>query len=101
MLVPMRMRAFSMAVFTFVMNIVGLALGPLGTGAVSDFLISHYGMAQSSLRYAIVTSIPFALMGAFYLFRGAIYIESEMGALSVASEAFHALGAKPGWRANL
>ncbi len=46
------MRATAAAVLLFVINIIGLALGPLATGALSDALEPRYG--ADSLRWALM-----------------------------------------------
>ncbi|MFP6606254.1 MAG: MFS transporter [Myxococcota bacterium] len=47
-----KMRATAAAVLLFVINIIGLALGPAVTGAISDALEPSFG--DDSLRYALV-----------------------------------------------
>ena len=47
-----RMRATAAAILLFVINIVGLALGPAATGLLSDALAPQYG--DDSLRYAML-----------------------------------------------
>lgn len=51
-LVGLRMRAMSSAVLFFILNIIGMGLGPLVVGAVSDFLAPSYG--NESIRYALM-----------------------------------------------
>jgi MFS family permease len=46
------MRAFTSAVLFFILNLIGLGLGPLTTGLLSDALAADYGI--NSLRYAMV-----------------------------------------------
>jgi len=46
------MRALASAVLLFIINLVGLGLGPLVLGALSDALAPRLGI--ESLRYAIV-----------------------------------------------
>ena len=52
-LVPPAMRALTSAVLFFVLNLIGLGLGPLTTGLLSDFYAAYVG--QDSLRYAMLT----------------------------------------------
>jgi predicted MFS family arabinose efflux permease len=52
-LVPPAMRALTSAILFFVLNIIGLGLGPLTTGLLSDFYMPHFG--NDSLRYAMLT----------------------------------------------
>lgn len=51
-LVPASMRATASATFLFVNNLLGLGLGSLAIGALSDAMRARYGM--DSLRYAIL-----------------------------------------------
>ena len=54
-LVGIRMRAMASAVLLFVLNLIGLGLGPMFTGFVSDFLTPEYGV--DGLRYALSITI--------------------------------------------
>ncbi len=58
-IVSVRMRALASAILFFVLNLVGLGLGPLVTGMVSDLLAPRFG--GQSLRYAL------ALMSIVYI----------------------------------
>ncbi len=58
-IVSVRMRALASAILFFVLNLVGLGLGPLVTGMVSDLLTPDFG--DQSLRYAL------ALMSVVYV----------------------------------
>jgi MFS family permease len=78
MLVPATLRAFTSAVLALVVNIIGLGLGPLVTGMLSDFLITHYGLGNDSLRYAITASAVAALWGAAHFMRAARFIRDEL-----------------------
>lgn len=49
-LVNAKMRALSSAILFLILNLIGLGLGPLGIGAISDYLVPTYG--TESLRYA-------------------------------------------------
>lgn len=51
-LVHPAMRAFTSAVLFFILNLIGLGLGPLTTGLISDALQPEFGI--DSLRYAMV-----------------------------------------------
>ena len=54
-LVGIRMRAMASAVLLFVLNLIGLGLGPMFTGFVSDFLTPQYGV--DGLRYALSITV--------------------------------------------
>jgi predicted MFS family arabinose efflux permease len=51
-LVPLRMRTVASAVLLFIINIIGLGLGPQTVGIVSDLLAPRFG--DESLRYALL-----------------------------------------------
>ena len=53
-LVSAKMRAVTSAVLFLVLNIIGLGLGPLTIGLLSDYLVPTYG--AESLRYAFMVS---------------------------------------------
>ena len=55
MLVPQNWRAQASAVLFFVLNIVGLGLGPQFVGLLSDWLAPHYGV--ESIRYALLWTV--------------------------------------------
>ena len=77
-LVGAGLRAFTSSVLVLVVNIVGLGLGPLVTGAISDKLIGAYGMQANSLRYAIAAAALATLWSAWHFRRAAAYLPSEM-----------------------
>ena len=64
-LVPPRMRATASASFLFINNLIGLGVGPLLIGHVSDLLKKSYGV--ESLRYAAVGSTVFYLLAALLM----------------------------------
>lgn len=55
-LVGLRMRALCSAVLFFVLNIIGLGLGPWLVGLGSDLLADRF--AQDSLRYSLLIFLP-------------------------------------------
>ncbi len=65
-LVPPNMRALTSAILFFVLNMIGLGLGPFLTGLASDLLAPRFG--TDSLRYAMVLASLFGLVaiGLFY-----------------------------------
>ena len=54
-LVQPRLRALISAILLFIMSLVGLGLGPVFTGLMSDFFADSYG-AIDGLRYALVVT---------------------------------------------
>lgn len=53
-LVPPHMRAMTSAVLFFILNMIGLGLGPLLTGLLSDWFTAQHGVV--GLRYAMLSS---------------------------------------------
>ena len=68
MLVPSSMRALTSAVLFFVLNMIGLGLGPFVTGLTSDILQPTYG--EESLRYSMVITACVGLFGVVSLYMG-------------------------------
>ena len=60
-LVPPSMRALTSALLFFVLNLIGLGLGPLTTGLLSDVLSREYG--DDGLRYAMLIVSAIASLG--------------------------------------
>jgi predicted MFS family arabinose efflux permease len=63
-MVDNRMRALASAVFFFILNIVGLGLGPLLVGIGSDILEDSFG--QDSLRYSLLFFVSISLVWALF-----------------------------------
>jgi len=59
-LVPQHWRTQAAALLLFVFNLLGLGLGPLVVGMLSDSL-SHLG--EESIRYAMVASLATMVIG--------------------------------------
>jgi MFS family permease len=77
-LVPATLRAFTSAVLVLVVNIIGLGLGPLVTGLLSDLLTTRYGMGLDGLRYALIASAIPALWSAVHFARAAHFLRAEL-----------------------
>ncbi len=69
-LVSLRMRAMASAIALLIINVIGLALGPLLTGMLSDLLEPRF--AEESMRYSLllVTSIVLPWAGWHYVRAG-------------------------------
>lgn len=74
-LVAPRMRAVSGAFFLFLVNLVGLGLGPQTVGIVSDALAPAHGV--DSLRYAIIVVAAANLLAAWHFWRAARYVAGD------------------------
>jgi predicted MFS family arabinose efflux permease len=58
-LVGLRMRAVASAILFFLINLIGMGLGPWGVGLLSDMLSVELG--NESLRYAMLYLLPAAM----------------------------------------
>ena len=63
-LVPAHMRAVAAAVLLFILNIIGLGLGPQLVGVLSDFLEPAFG--SESLRYTLIITAILNLIAAVH-----------------------------------
>jgi predicted MFS family arabinose efflux permease len=60
------MRATSSALLILIINLVGLGIGPLLVGQISDWLKPSFGV--ESLRYAMLAITPFLIWGAAHFY---------------------------------
>jgi len=74
-LVPPGMRTTASAIFLFINNMIGLGLGTVVTGVLSDSLRTRF--AGEALRYAIVANTLLYLVAAAILFWGARRLERD------------------------
>jgi MFS family permease len=84
-LVPPRMRAMSVALVLFFSNLIGLGLGPLAVGALSDALRPLLG--EESLRYALVAFCPGYLWAAWHLWRASRTVARDVAHMHLEVEA--------------
>lgn len=82
-LVPLHMRAVASALLLFLINIVGLGLGPQLAGLLSDYLAAGYG--SESLRYSLLI-IGAVLMPwtAVHYFMAGRHIENDLARVDMA-----------------
>lgn len=64
-LVPSSMRATANAVLLFVSNMIGIGLGPLTIGVLSDLYAAHGLEQATALRSAFLTVLPVGALGGF------------------------------------
>jgi MFS family permease len=74
-IVPPNMRATASAVFLLVNNLVGIGLGDLLLGLMSDGLKAQFG--EESLRYSILAGTLFYLLAAAFLWRASKLIDAD------------------------
>ena len=78
-LVGLRMRATASAILMLIANIIGLGLGPLSVGILSDYLLPSYG--TDSLKQAMLILLPFFMCwSSLHFYRGSIDLEHDLDA---------------------
>lgn len=75
-LVPMRARAIAAALLLFFQNLIGLGLGPLFFGMLSDWLQPAYG--ADSVRYVLYGAAVLGLVPAFFFWRCSLHLDGEL-----------------------
>jgi MFS family permease len=81
-LVPERMRAQSIALIYLFANLIGMGLGPLAVGALSDAFRPWAG--EESLRYALLALCPGYCWAAWHLWRASKTVTRDVAATQVA-----------------
>ena len=76
-LVTLRMRAVASAILLFMLNIIGMGLGPYFVGIASDLLAPNF--AIHSLRYALCIAVLANLWAATHYFLGARTLRRDLG----------------------
>lgn len=76
-LVGLRMRAVASAILFFILNIIGLGLGPLIAGVLSDALTVNFG--TESMRYSLlIISLVLSPWSALHYYLAARHIEPDL-----------------------
>jgi MFS family permease len=100
-LVPPSMRAMSSAVLFFILNLLGLGLGPLIVGNMSDYLTNNTDLGPDALRWAMLIAVlamyPLTILwhlGAMALPKGELNEDGENAADALLTQG--AGGPQPG-----
>ncbi|NQX88492.1 MAG: MFS transporter [Halioglobus sp.] len=75
-LVTPAMRSLTSAVLFFVLNMIGLGLGPLTVGLLSDFYTNYF--AKDGLRYAMLTVGLLGMPAMFFFFLAARNLPADL-----------------------
>lgn len=76
-LVGLRMRAVASAMLLFILNIIGLGLGPQTAGILSDLLAADYGV--ESMRYSLlIIAVVISLWSALHFVLAGRHIEEDL-----------------------
>jgi hypothetical protein len=74
--VPLRARAMAAAVLLFAQNLIGLGLGPLFFGILSDFIKPMAG--PDSVRYVLYGAAVMGLIPSFFFWRASLRLNEEL-----------------------
>jgi hypothetical protein len=74
------MRATTMVIVMFMINIVGMGTGPQIVGILSDALRPRLG--ADSLRWAMVAVSIVAFWSAYHFWRGGLLVEQDLAAMA-------------------
>jgi len=69
---PLEMRSVTAAINLFILNIVGLGLGPFSIGLLSDMFAPSY--QGDSLRYALAASLVVGVWASFHYYRAGVHL---------------------------
>jgi len=72
----LRMRAVAAGILLFIINIIGLGLGPQTVGIISDLFNPSFG--KESLRYALAVCSLFHAWAAWHFFLGGKYLKDDL-----------------------
>ena len=81
-LVPVEMRSVAAAIFLFVLNIIGMGLGPQAVGILSDYFAPQYG--ADSLRYSLLVFGCLNLWAAWHYFLAGRTLKADMASIAAA-----------------
>jgi hypothetical protein len=70
------MRAMASAILFFILNMIGLGLGPLTVGLLSDHYSTSFG--DNNLRYAMLTTLTISIVGVGFLLMGALSLKRDL-----------------------
>jgi len=77
--VPSHMRATAVAIFVLITTLIGLGVGPLLVGALSDLLAVRFGLGiGDGIRYALIASLLFYPLSFFLFWRARSTIVADM-----------------------
>lgn len=84
-LVPAQMRAVAVAIMLLCANLIGMGLGPVAAGALSDALRPSFG--DESLRYALLILCPGFLWCMWNMWRASGTVRRDLAMVKVAGSA--------------
>jgi predicted MFS family arabinose efflux permease len=74
---PLRMRSVASAILLFIINMIGLALGPQTVGVLNDTVFASYG--NEAIRYSLASvSIVMGFWGFVHFLLAGRYVEADL-----------------------
>lgn len=86
-LVDIRMRAVAASILLFILNLIGLGLGPFAVGVLSDLLHPTFGI--ESLRYALLIALIANVWSAAHYMIAARTLNGDLERVAKQAEADH------------
>jgi MFS family permease len=77
-MVGLRMRALAASIILFITNLIGMGLGPLITGIITDVLNAYTGLGSESLRWALVCVLTANVAAATLYLYSARYLRDDL-----------------------
>ena len=77
-LVGLRMRALASGILLFILNIIGLGLGPQFVGILSDVLNLTTDLGEESLRWALVSVVAFNALAVWCYLKAAKTLKQDL-----------------------
>jgi len=77
-LATLRMRAMVSAILFFILNLIGLGLGPFVAGALSDGLNAAFDLGSESLRYSLVIVGLFNVWSAIHFYLASRTLKDDL-----------------------
>ena len=84
-LVEKPMRAVALSIIYLLSNLIGMGLGPMVVGFVSDLLAPSLG--QESLRYSMLLITPVLFLTAYHLWKAGVTVEEDIRAVEAKNKA--------------
>jgi hypothetical protein len=75
-IVEIRMRSVAAAILLFIINIIGLGLGPQFVGILSDYLRPTYG--NESLRYSLLILSTLKIWSAYHYYLAGKHLKNDL-----------------------
>jgi len=74
----LRMRAMAASIMLFIINLIGMGLGPQVTGIVSDLLAAYADLGSESLRWALVSLLIVNLVAGLCYFMASRHLRTDL-----------------------